>query len=191
MLLFEANRYARAAALFILAIEEASKPVILADIAASDTDDLRKKHWKRLWSHEAKNYAAATVDLFERRSWHPTRRMPTAEEIEKAPADFDRIKQGALYSEEDGHGGWAVPGDRVTADQARHLAELAQGATSFAKESPLQNDVGMVLWVKHCNPSVGRATPKGRQALRTFRDQAIAAGLCAEDWSSLLDSLPE
>ena len=41
--LHEAHRPARAVALFILAIEEASKPSILAFIAASDDDKKREE----------------------------------------------------------------------------------------------------------------------------------------------------
>src|SRR4051812_47269225 len=62
VLLFEAERYPRAASLAILSIEEVGKAYILGMMAISDDNEELTKLWKNFTRHTSKNFLGVIIN---------------------------------------------------------------------------------------------------------------------------------
>lgn len=184
--LYDASRYARAVALFILAIEEASKPAIFACIAASDDDAKRGEFWQQLKSHRAKNMPGALPFAVQELAIEFGRTMPPDDRLADAwkngPKALDLLKQDATYSRQDGEGGWWIPKEKVRFLLAMRLSEIAASCVVAAEKNPVIHEQGMALFVQHIGPAI-RADAGFRDAFRAYGAAVVAAGLADAGWA--------
>jgi AbiV family abortive infection protein len=183
--LYEANRYARAVALFILAIEEASKPSILAFIAATDDDAKREEFWKQFTWHRAKNPPGALPFAVQELAIEFGKTMPPDDRFAAAwkdgPRALDLLKQDALYTRQDGSGGWTNPSEKVRLLLAMRLSEIAASCVAAAEQNPVIQEAGMALFVHHVGPAL-RANAGFREADLAYRKAVIDAKLAPPGW---------
>lgn len=183
--LYNANRYARAVALFILAIEEASKPSILAFIAATDDDAKREEFWKQFTWHRAKNmpgalpFAVQELAIEFGKTIPPNNRFAAA--WKDGPKALDLLKQDALYTRQDGAGGWTIPNEQVRFTLAMRLSEIAASRVAAAEQNPVIREEGMALFVQHVGPAI-RANAGFREADLAYRKAVIDAKLAPPGW---------
>jgi AbiV family abortive infection protein len=169
-ILFEAKRYPSAAALAILAIEEAGKPPILRSLAVANDDKAIKKGWKAYRSHQTKNvlwlfplYVLSGVrtlagfrSLFEPDSKHKQR--------------LDELKQAGFYTDCLSKGEWSEPETSIDEMIAQFIMKTAR---ALAKK-PQITEREIELWIKHVGPESEEASPKD---LKHFWAAMMAEGL--------------
>jgi AbiV family abortive infection protein len=132
-LLFQHNRWARASALAILAIEERGKFYWILAAAASDEPATLKRVWKRFNTHLMK------TDAFQRvvgnfggdGTWQPPRveDLASREVVTDLSTELqvERTKHRALYVEAvEGADRWRLPSRRVTRAHAHALIDFAK-----------------------------------------------------------------
>lgn len=184
--LYNANRYARAVALFILAIEEASKPAIFACIAATADEEKREEFWQQLKSHRAKNLPGALPFAVQELAIEFGKTLPPNDRLaavwKDGPKALDLLKQDALYSRQDGESGWWIPKEKVRFLFAMRLSEIAASCVAAAELNPVLHEQGMTLFVRHIGPAL-RANAGFREADLAYRKAVIDAKLAPEGWA--------
>ncbi|MFO1051889.1 MAG: AbiV family abortive infection protein [Planctomycetota bacterium] len=181
--LYNANRYARAVALFILAIEEASKPAIFACIAATDDEEKREEFWQQLKSHRARTCPA--------RSPSPCKSWPSSSARRCRPTTgwrlYGRRAEGARPVEArcallQARTARVVGGSRKEKVRflfAMRLSEIAASCVAAAELNPVLHEQGMTLFVRHIGPAL-RANAGFREADLAYRKAVIDAKLAPE-----------
>jgi AbiV family abortive infection protein len=143
-LLLDNERFARAASLAVLAIEEAGKVSILRGFAIAESHEL-KTGWRHYRSHTSKNRMAAILDYI---SGGANRledfRGMFANDAEHASV-FDIVKQIGFYSDCCRYVNWSEPANVIDEKLAQTLVMMAEAITKtdFVTEQEMQ------LWSKH------------------------------------------
>jgi AbiV family abortive infection protein len=180
-LLLENGRWARAASLSILAIEEASKPSILRAILLARSDQDLKREWRAFRTHTAKNFMArfakyaapgATLEDFGELM-----------EDEAAHREIDELKQLGFYTDTHAPGAWVIP-DQVFGERASRAlvgtARLAVGTTAGAMTSAAE----LRLWVKYLGPVWRTTSHAMKEALAACYTKAADEGVLRGDQSA-------
>jgi AbiV family abortive infection protein len=179
--LLEIGSFPSAAALAILAIEEAGKPSILRGLAlAQDAKEL-KDAWRDYRSHTRKNVTWTLPQLVTDGARHLDDMRPLFEESSDHPEILDRLKQLAIYSDCLGEGHWSEPNQVVEEDLARRLVQTAH-LMSQRREVTTQE---MELWIKHMGPVWNRDPGWMRTALVNWHRELVAAGLSDDQDGSM------
>ncbi|HEX2521773.1 MAG TPA: AbiV family abortive infection protein, partial [Terriglobia bacterium] len=128
--LFQANRFASAAALAVLAIEEAGKSAVLRGMSVAKTEEDVRKAWKEFRSHTRKNLLWILNDIVRSgaRKLEDFGRMFDPESDH--PYVLDQIKQLAFYTDCVGKGKWAEPSNVIKEQHARSFVEIAEQLAS-------------------------------------------------------------
>jgi AbiV family abortive infection protein len=169
-ILFREKRFPSAAALAVLAIEEAGKTPILRMLATARNAEEIKRAWKSYRSHQTKNvlwlfplYVLTGVrtlsgfgSLFDPKSKHTKR--------------LDELKQWAVYTDCLNKGEWSEPENFVDELIAEFILKTARALTE-EKEVTEQE---IELWIEHVGPQVKHAGPR---KLKRFWDAMIAENL--------------
>jgi hypothetical protein len=98
------------------------------------------------------------------------------------PKALDLLKQRALYSSQDGKGGWSIPNVEIRFTLAMRLSEIAGSCVVAAEKNPVIHARGMALFVQHMGPAI-RAGTGFRDAIRAYTAAVVAAGLAVEGWA--------
>jgi AbiV family abortive infection protein len=147
-LLLANERYASAAALAILSIEESGKVSILRAIALARTEDERLRWWKDFRSHTKKNVRGGFTELVARGARHLDDFAPLFEEDAELPHLLDKLKQIALYTDCLGKAHWAEPSSLIEKELAEGLVTNAKLFARHAEVSPREIE----LWIEHLGP---------------------------------------
>jgi len=173
-LLCDAERWARAASLAILAIEEAGKIPLLRELLVLPDSQL-KGAWRRYRSHTEKNVMGGFFD-------HVTS-SPNLEDFrslfEKAndnPKVLDAVKQLGFYSDCLGSCHWSVPAQVVDEQLAKSLLLTARTLIPAGK-SAMQTAPELELWVKHLQPAWGKEMSAMKRALIDCYQEASDRGV--------------
>ena len=100
------------------------------------------------------------------------------------PKALDLLKQDALYTRQDGEGGWSIPNAKMQFPLAMRLSEIAASCVVAAEHNPVIHEVGMTLFVQHIGPAL-RANDGFREAALAYREAVIDAKLAPEGWADL------
>ena len=152
--LLDANRFATAAAVAILAIEEAGKSTVLRGMSVARTDEELKKAWKDFRSHTRKNVLWILSDMIRRGARKLDDFGPMFDPESDHPYVLDQIKQLGFYTDCIGKGKWAEPGNVIKEDLAKSFVEIAEQLASEHFVTPQEIE----LWVKHMGP-VQKSSP--------------------------------
>jgi AbiV family abortive infection protein len=150
-LLLEKERWGRAAALSILAIEEVGKvPIIREILLARNSDDL-KVGWHSYRTHTAKSLIHLWPVLATKGARHLEDFREIYDRSREEPPMLDAIKQLGFYSDACGKCNWSLPEEVIDSDLARGVFSLAKflvsrGPGAFESEPELE------IWVKHLKP---------------------------------------
>ena len=181
--MFEARHYETAAALAILAIEEAGKISILRELALATDDREAKESWKRLRSNTAKNAMWIFPELVGRGA----RRLDEFAVVFDPSSDhtdvLDKLKQVSIYSDCYGKARWHQPEGTMTEDLAAHLVRTAE---LFAAGRDITTRE-IELWIEHMGPVRRRSHGWQRKALANWWAQLQAEGLVPEGKDSMAD----
>lgn len=152
--LFEANRFATAAAVAILSIEEAGKSAVLRGMSVAKTDEDVKKAWKEFRSHTRKNVLWILNDMVRSGARKLDDFGPLFDPESDHPYVLDQIKQLGFYTDCVGRGKWAEPGKVIKEELARSFVQIAKQLASEHFVTPEEIE----LWVKHMGP-VQKSSP--------------------------------
>jgi len=175
-ILLQKDRWARAAALSILAIEEAGKvPIVREILLAPNPDDL-KIAWRSYRSHTKKN----VVHIFPVMAKRGAKKLEDFRTIYHDNVEdvhsLDVVKQLAFYSDCCGKCHWSLPESAVSGDLAKSIFALAKlvlgrGAGSFTTKAELD------LWIKHLGPVWKHDMNKMQKALLACYVEAQEKGV--------------
>jgi AbiV family abortive infection protein len=150
-LLLANERWSRAAALAILAIEECGKVEIIRSLLLARTDEEVKLNWKAYRTHRRKNVQWISLDLVQRGA----RTLEDFGEVVNPNSDHgnvaEMVKQVALYTDCCGNAHWSEPAKVIDSDFARHLVKIATALVPSA-ESAMSTAPELELWIKHLRP---------------------------------------
>jgi len=168
-LMFENGRWARAAAISILAIEEFGKVGILMSILIADSAKDLKTKWRDYRSHTKKNILSACTNVQDFQE--------LCAPGSKVPQMVDRCKQLGFYSDclrsaDD----WLVPEDTIKFSLARASIEKAR-ILIRTEEAAMRSAEELRLWIKHMKPVMGADESKHRQAVVACFEEAGRLGV--------------
>ncbi len=107
--LLDANRYATAASLAILSIEESGKESILRRLALATSDEEVLRLWKDYRSHTKKNILWLVPQLIVDGARHLDDFRPIFESEAEHPYILDQVKQISFYTDCLGKANWSEP----------------------------------------------------------------------------------
>lgn len=124
-ILLQANKWARATALAILAIEEAGKPILLREILLARDEKELARAWVGFRRHSEKNQLWIAPEL-------ASRGARTIDDVHILSSSSDHgerletLKQIALYSDADSACSWSIPDRTVGKETATAVVEIAR-----------------------------------------------------------------
>lgn len=174
-LLLKNNRWQRAAALAILAIEEAGKPSLIRGLlVAANSKDLQDK-WKEYRTHTKKNLMWILPQLTVKGATHLEDLRPIFDESRDHGRVLDAIKQIAIYSDAYGNCHWSLPEHAVEESLATSLVEIAR---IFAKaDKAMTSEAELTIWVKHMRPVRKCPMNEMKRALLACYAEAESSGV--------------
>jgi AbiV family abortive infection protein len=151
VLLLDHGRWPRAAALSILAIEEAGKASVLRALILARDDLECRDGWRAYRSHTQKNAQWILPQLAAQGARHLEDLRRLFDANSEHPHVLDGLKQIALYTDAYSECQWSSPDAAVEEPLARMLVDLAR---VFASDEPsaMTSAAELALWVKHLKP---------------------------------------
>lgn len=146
--LLSLKRYPSAAALAILAIEEAGKVPILRALPFARGDDGVKEVWRDYRDHRAKNGVWLVFDLLQKTGGRFDDVASAANKNGEHTALLDAIKKLSIYTECLGQREWSTPTEVATPELA---AELVRVAETLARPKAVTARE-IELWIEHVAP---------------------------------------
>lgn len=176
LLLFDNERYERAVALSILAIEEAGKPSIIRSILLEDDPKSLKKEWQNYRRHTEKNTNWIVPELVSKGARHIKELRQTVDKDSDHTQLLDNLKQLAFYSDAFSKCKWSIPKNVVDKDLAKSILEIAK--IMVGKDTKgMTSEAELILWVKHLKPVWKKDMFKMKQALINCYQEAEELGL--------------
>ena len=171
-----AKRYATAASLAILSIEEAGKVSILRVLALARSQPEADEAWKEYRSHTRKNVAWILPQLIADGARKLDDLHPLYDKESEHPFILDQIKQIGFYTDCLGKAHWSVPMEIIEEPLARMLVQTAR---LFARDREF-TEKEIELWCQHMGPAWKRNPEWMRQAIINWYAAMQEAGLAPE-----------
>jgi AbiV family abortive infection protein len=184
--LLDMERFPSAAALAILAIEEAGKLSILRGMAVSQDDPKAlKERWIAYRSHTKKNVSWLLPQLVVGGARRLKEFYPLFDEESDHPFILDDFKQLGFYTDCLGNANWSTPPDVVGEELAGMLVQIARLLAKHPEVTPAEVE----LWVKHIKPHRGPGMvtdfDAAKRALRDWYADMQEHGLTAHSTESI------
>jgi len=160
-ILFDAKRYASAASLAILSIEESGKKGVLRRLALAINDEEISSVWKDYRTHTKKNILWLMPQLIA----EGARRLDDFGSLfineAEHPYILDQVKQISFYTDCLGKAHWSEPSLVVDEKLAAFLIRIAKMLISDRETEEKEIE----LWVKHMGPVKGNNYGAQKEAL--------------------------
>ena len=175
-LFLENERWPRATALAILAIEKSGKVEILRSILLARNETELVAEWRAYRSHTKKNVSWIFLKLVEMGA----RKLEDFSSIFDMESDhgkfIDAVKQECLYSNIATDGAWFSPDQRISSALATSMVTIAR---VLVKEgpAPMTSEAELELWVKHLRPVWKGPMAEMKNALAACYAEAEAKGV--------------
>ena len=190
-MLLDQSRYASAASLAILSIEESGKISILREMSLlTETEDL-KEIWRRYRSHTQKNIAWILPDLVMKGA----NKISDIREIFNPDSDhpqlLDHLKQISFYTDCLGNKNWSIPDNIIGESLAKQLVMTAKIFIPKSEKSIKEIE----LWKKHLGP-IWKGVVEGLKpedidrlhiAVESFEEEMLSLGLKLDTKNKLSD----
>jgi AbiV family abortive infection protein len=176
ILLYDNGRYERAAALAILAIEEAGKLAILRMIMLEDDPKILKKGWHDYRRHTSKNTNWIVPEFIQNGARHIEEMRQTVDHESSHRQTLDNLKQLAFYSDVFSDCKWSIPKNVIDKELCETILNVAKVMASKDKTS-MTSEEELKLWVKHLKPVWNGDMVKLKQALINCFQEAEQLGL--------------
>jgi AbiV family abortive infection protein len=178
-LLFDAGRYASAASLAVLAVEEAGKVSILREMACCNDENGIREAWKAYRSPRRKSVLFIFPSLVAEGARHLEEMHPVTDPESEHSAIVDMIKQIGFYTDCLGSGQWIVPSALIERELAEDFLRVAR---SLARERSRPHTTKEIeLWQEHMMPVMGKPLQWMKTALLNWHRAMIAHDLTDTD----------
>jgi AbiV family abortive infection protein len=190
--MIQADRFASAAALAILSIEESGKVRILREMAVATSDAEIREAWQRYRRHTAKNVMWQVPELVARGARRLEDFRPIFDQESEAPYTLDMVKQLAIYTDCLAEKHWSEPMkviDRSLAEQLLKIGNLLIPKKDVAVEE-------VEAWIRHMQPVWMTSQEAMRTAVVNWHDEIVEAGLtgksqAGEMWKFIYEGLQD
>ena len=172
--LLDARRFPSAAALAILAIEEAGKISVLRELSVATTNDEVAEGWKTYRTHTRKNVIWLLPTLAAAGAKKLNDFRPLFRGDSDHPFVLDQLKQIAFYTDCLGHAHWSIPNQVI--DES--IAHMLVGTARIFAQSLEYKEQEIILWIEHLGPAFRQKDPD-------FIKQALASWYAAMQGSGL------
>jgi AbiV family abortive infection protein len=186
-LLLESNRFASAAALAILSIEEFGKLSILRRLASVQCAEQAKHCWREYRSHTKKNVMGAFLDLSAKGARRLDEFAPLFESDADHPQLLDKVKQIALYSDCLGSAHWSEPTEVIEEPLARSMVLTAKVLAQGTEVTILEIE----LWVQHVGPLLHSSREQAERALEVWYAEMQRHGLAKPGRNGMAEFINE
>jgi AbiV family abortive infection protein len=149
-LLFDNERYERATALAILAIEENGKSRIIREILLEDEQKKMKAKWKEFRQHTQKNNTWIVPDLLSKGARHISEMQHLFEDESPHRQELDNLKQLAFYTEAFSKCEWSNPKDVINKETAQRMISIAEFSIKY--QNIFVSEEELVIWYRHMKP---------------------------------------
>jgi AbiV family abortive infection protein len=170
-LLLDAGRFATAASLAVLSLEENGKPMILRRLLTCMTDADLNEVWKAYRKHTDKNILSLLPEFISKGTGTTLQSLKAlfTSDTELQRSQVDVIKQLGFYTDCCGDkGNWSTPVETIEDGLATALVTLAEIAARNREETTEQE---LSLWVAHMQ------TGNNRPNLLNWGAAMVEAGL--------------
>lgn len=175
-ILLSKSRFASAASLATLSIEESGKVVILRRFITAADDKERNGLWKEYRSHKKKNLNWILPDLVLRGARKLDDFRKIFDETSDHPEILDSVKQLGFYTDCLGSAHWSIPDEVVDESLAKSLVKIAEILAPERKITVTE----LQLWEKHMKPVWKKNDEWMRTALANWYSDMQANGLMPE-----------
>ncbi len=175
-LLLENERWQRAAALSILAIEETGKIPVIREILLARHDVELREAWRSYRSHTAKNVMYILPDLVAKGARHLDDFRRIYDESGNHAQVLDAAKQIALYSDACRACHWSIPEEVIDPELAGSLFAIAKVLVRDGLE-PFSTKEELDIWVKHMRRVWKGSPTEMKKALVACYAEARAKGV--------------
>lgn len=179
-LLLGASRFPTAAALAILAIEEAGKNTILRQLATSSNEAGIKNAWKAYRSHRQKNLASIVPDLAAKGARNIDDFKTAFDGTSDHSAEVDMVKQIATYTDCLGDAHWCEPEEVIDQALANQMVEAARILVR-KDDTYLHTAREIELWTHYLGPVMDKPLATMKVALSEWYDAMRSEGLVDSD----------
>jgi AbiV family abortive infection protein len=184
-LLLESGRFASAASLAVLSLEESGKPMILRRLLTCMTDADLNEVWKAYRKHTDKNILSLLPEFISKGTGTTLQSLKAlfTSDTELQRSQVDVIKQLGFYTDccgDKGH--WSIPVETIEDGLATALVTLAEVAARNREETTEQE---LSLWVAHMQ------TGNNRPNLLNWAAAMVEAGLKPEGYREKLAEFTE
>ncbi|WP_299122435.1 AbiV family abortive infection protein [uncultured Winogradskyella sp.] len=149
-LLYDNERYERATALAILAIEENGKPKILREILLEDDQKKLKAKWQEYRRHTEKNNSWIVPELISKGARHLYEMQHLFDEKSPHRQELDYLKQLAFYTEAFSKCEWSNPKNVINKETAEYIISIA--TVSIKHQNIFVSEKELEIWYKHMKP---------------------------------------
>lgn len=175
-LLFDNNRYERAVALAILAIEEAGKIKIIRGILTEDDPGALKKKWQSYRRHTDKNIMWIFPQLVAGGARKLQDFLPIFDSNKDHPQTLENIKQLSFYTDFFTNLKWNIPSETITKDIVKSIMRVAEIMVQ-STEGAMTSEKELELWLKHMKPTKDKDFHNAQQAMINCYREAEELGL--------------
>jgi AbiV family abortive infection protein len=175
-LLLSNERWQRATALAILAIEEAGKVAILRSILFARNETELQAEWRAYRTHTTKNVSWIFLKLVEMGARKLEDFRPIFDRGSDHGRIIDALKQECFYSHVANEDEWFSPDQRIVAEMAKSMFTVARLLVKKGP-SPMTTEAELALWVKHLGPVWKGPMAEMKKALAACYAEAEAKGV--------------
>lgn len=175
--LLKAERYATAASLSILSIEEAYKKTILRSLALAKTDDELQRSWKEYRTHTKKNVLWLMPQLVAEGARQLDDFHSLFEPESKHPYMLDKVKQIGFYTDCLGSAHWSEPSNVIDKDLATTLVKIAR--VFISKRDITEKEIE--IWIKHLGEAMKSDPATQKKALLHWFAEMKELGLMPQE----------
>ena len=177
------ERWPRACALAVLAIEESGKPGILRALLLARSDQELHDEWTGYRHHTAKNVSWILPDLVSSGARQLEELRSLFDKSSDHPHLLDSIKQLALYSDCFGDCHWSLPYEAIDQSLAESIVSVAKVLVSN-RPTAMTSAAELELWVKHIRPVWKGPMEDMKRALLACYQEAESIGVLRGDNTS-------
>lgn len=176
-ILLKAERYATAASLAVLSIEEAYKKTILRLLALAKTDDELQRYWKEYRTHTKKNVLWLMPQLVAKGARQLDDLRSLFEPESEHPYILEKVKQIGFYTDCFGRAHWSEPAIVIDKDLAEMLVKTARVFVS--KRDTTEKEIE--LWIKHLGEAIKADLATQKRALLHWFGEMKELGLMPKE----------
>lgn len=152
-LLYDNERYERATALAILAIEENGKGKIIREILMEDEQKKLKVKWQEYRKHTQKNTNWIVPELISKGVRHLSKMQQIFDDKSPHRQELDNLKQIAFYTEAISKCEWSIPKNVITKETAEYIISIATNLIKY--QDIFVSEQKLEIWYKHMKPVWG------------------------------------